>query len=374
MEEPPQPHKNSEEEEAPSLQRPPGEATPAAGLSASTVTYQPNGFTPSRGGATSTGSTQNLSLESGQRYLLEGLVAEGGHGRILRARDLQLQRTVALKELIQPGGPIEDLFLRETLITARLQHPNIVPVYAAGRGPRGEPFYAMKLVSGRSLGRFIESLTTLSERLTALPHVLAVAEAMAYAHSQRIIHRDLKPENILVGEFGETVVIDWGLAKELAPPQGAIPADAPATPVASPAGSLEHTQQGAVLGTPAYMPPEQAAGQPADERADVYALGAILYRVLSGRPPHTGTVLGEVLHQALTQEPPPLAELQPELPQELLDIVSRAMARAPALRYPSARELAEDLRRFQTGQLVGAHRYTVWDLLGRFARPLSTAS
>ncbi|MFL5348978.1 MAG: WD40 repeat domain-containing serine/threonine protein kinase [Hyalangium sp.] len=348
--------------EASTVHRVPSPAIPASDELASTL--HPSQKTPSQGGVDPALRGWNLPLVARERYLLDGVVAEGGHGRILRAQDLHLERMVALKEPISDGSSTQERFLREARITARLQHPAIVPVYEAGRWPGGEPFYAMKLVSGHSLARHIESMSTLDERLAALPHVLAVAEAMAYAHSQRVIHRDLKPSNVLVGEFGETVVIDWGLAKELDAPE------APAHEAPSRGGSPEpeRTQLGTVMGTPAYMPPEQAAGQPVDERADVYALGAILYHLLSGRAPYTGTSSQEVLHQVLAEEPTPLARLQPRLTEELLDIVSRAMAREPSRRYPSARELAEDLRRFQTGQYVQAHRYTLWERLLRVVR------
>ncbi|HVG58829.1 MAG TPA: serine/threonine-protein kinase [Hyalangium sp.] len=338
---------------------------------AATINADPK--TPSQGGVDPHIHSRNLPLVSRERYLLDGVVAEGGHGRILRAQDLHLERPVALKEPIGAGSSIEERFLREARITARLQHPSIVPVYEAGRWPGGEPFYAMKLLSGRSLARLIDSLQSLSERLASLPHVLAVAEAMAYAHSQRVIHRDLKPSNILVGEFGETVVIDWGLAKELDKPE-LPPSATDSSPVGSPepkrtySPEPDRTQMGTILGTPAYMPPEQALGQPVDERADVYALGSILYHLLSGQAPYLETTSQEVLQRVIAQEPTPLAQLQPRLTQDLLDIVSRAMARDPAQRYPSARELAEDLRRFLQGQLVGAHRYTGWERMSRFAR------
>jgi eukaryotic-like serine/threonine-protein kinase len=325
-----------------------------------------------------------------QRFLVDGVVAQGGHGRILRASDRQLERTVALKELLVPGSSAEARFLNEARVTARLQHPSIVPVYEAGRWPGGEPFYTMKLVSGRSLARLIDAASHFRERLELLPRVLDVAEAVAYAHSRRVIHRDLKPSNLLVGEFGETVVIDWGLAKELdrSPPREPTPvpravqpraeelpwlteADGPAEPVSPP--GPEDTEAGTVLGTPAYMPLEQASGQPVDERADVYALGAILYHVLAGRPPYSGSSSQEVLGLVLSRPPPPLEQAQPGVPRELLGIVSRAMAREPARRYPSARELAEDLRRFQAGQLVGAHQYSPWELLARFVRQQAVA-
>jgi len=348
--------------EEPTLRRTPNELVPPSNEFATTL--HPSQRTPSRGGVDPSSNARNLPLVSRERYLLDGVVAEGGHGRILRAQDLHLERVVALKEPITPASSTEDRFLREARITARLQHPSIVPVYEAGRWPGGEPFYAMKLVSGRSLARLIESMGSLDERLAALPHVLAVAEAMAYAHSQRVIHRDLKPSNILVGEFGETVVIDWGLAKELDKPDTAAPESSTSPTSPRP----DHTQLGTILGTPAYMPPEQAAGQLVDERADVYSLGVILYHLLAGRPPYSDTTSREVLERVLTEAPTPLAQLQPRLTQELLDIVSRAMARDPAQRYPTALELAEDLRRFQRGQLVGAHRYTPWERLLRFVR------
>src|SRR4051812_2271356 len=144
-------------------------------------------------------------------YRPEREIARGGMGRIVAAEDLRLGRAVALKELIDPVAEQRGRFQREALITARLQHPGIVPVYEAGRWPSGDPFFAMKLVSGRPLDRVIAETATLADRLALLPRLAAAADAIAYAHSQRVIHRDLKPANVLIGEFGETVVIDWGL-------------------------------------------------------------------------------------------------------------------------------------------------------------------
>jgi WD40 repeat protein len=309
-------------------------------------------------------------------YEIAGEVAQGGIGRVLRARDRRLRRPVALKQLIDCGPSAERRFVREAMITARLQHPAIVPIYEAGRFPSGEAFYSMKLVSGRSFEDVIDECEGLHQRLGLLPHVLAAAEAVAYAHSQRIIHRDLKPANILVGGFGETVVIDWGLAKDLAVEED------DETPVpeerAPPAKGAQLTLVGAVIGTPAYMPPEQAAGQPVDERADVYALGAILYHTLVGEPPYGGSTAREVLRAVLAGPPPPVSARQKDVSEDLLAIVRKAMAREPDDRYRSARELAEDLRRFETGQIVGAHRYSTLDLLRRFMRrwraPLAVAA
>jgi len=310
------------------------------------------------------GAASVLPQVDANRYDISGEFAHGAIGRILHARDRRLNRPVAIKELIFPGGTVEARFVTEALVTARLQHPSIVPVYDAGRWNSGEPFYAMKFVAGRSLAEVIAETKTLQERLALLPHVLAVAEAIAYAHTERVIHRDLKPANVLVGDFGETVVIDWGLAKDLS--QGAAPEPMVAMAPGNTDSSLTH--QGMVVGTPAYMPPEQAAGLSVDERADVYALGAILYHLLAGTRPYDSGSSAEVIDQVVRGPPSPLSERQSGIPADLLAIVAKAMARDPAERYATARELAEDLRRFQTGQIVGAHAYSVSERLRRFVR------
>jgi tetratricopeptide (TPR) repeat protein len=303
-------------------------------------------------------------------------VARGGMGRIVAAVDHRLGRAVALKELLEPSPEQLGRFHREALITARLQHPGIVPVYEAGRWPSGEPFFAMKLVSGRPLDRVIADATTLEHRLALLPQIAAATDAIAYAHSQRVIHRDLKPANILVGDFGETVVIDWGLAKSLDDLDG--PASEhrvarPATPAPGPAGAgaastSTLTVAGAVMGTPAYMAPEQARGEPVDQRVDVFALGAMLYHLLAGVPPYNARTATEVIAAAALGRVVPLASRERGAPVDLVAIVHRAMAPLPIDRYRDAGELASELRRFLTGQLVSAHHYTSGQRLGRFAR------
>jgi WD40 repeat protein len=299
------------------------------------------------------------------RYVVLQEFARGGLGRILRVEDRRLGRVVAIKQMLHEGGSLRARFTREATITARLAHPAIVPVHDVGRWPSsGEPFYSMKLVSGRSLREVVDGARTLDERLALVPNVIAVADAIAYAHSEGVIHRDLKPDNVLVGAFGETVVIDWGIAKDL---QRAA------------AGDDEITAAGAILGTPHYMPPEQAEGRPVDERADVYALGALLYDVLTGAPPFAGVPSREVLAALRRGEgPPPVTEREREIPPDLATVVQKAMSRSPEGRYPSARELAEDLRRFQTGRLVSAHQYGRWTLFTRWLRryraPVSVAA
>lgn len=350
--------------------------------------------------------------------------ARGGMGRVVAARDRRLGRPVALKELLVGRPDLRRRFEREARITGRLQHPSIVPIYEHGRWPSGEPFYAMKHITGRPLSQLVAEARTPADRLALLPRITAVAEAVAYAHSQGVIHRDLKPGNVLVGEYGETVVIDWGLAKELggAEPGESKGGEAPRAPEEAldvegrgrPGGGRpargggrsargrteaekgsaqresaqneqakdwsenrwkggdgepgELTVVGSVMGTPAFMPPEQARGEPVDERADVYALGAILYNCLSGSLPYVGKTSDQVIRALVDGPPPPLGSLQPDLPPDLLSLVDKAMAPSPRDRYATAGELAADLRRFQRGQLVGAHRYGGAALFWRWVR------
>ena len=317
---------------------------------------------------------ERLPVTARDRYDVAGKFAQGGIGRILRAHDPVLGRTVALKELLVAGHRTDQRrFVREVLLTARLQHPGIVPVYAAGRWPSGEPFYAMKLVSGRSFDRVIAEALDLPARLALLPHVLAIAETLAFAHAQHIIHRDLKPNNVLIGEFGETVVIDWGLAKQLGDSDNNVE-----EPPAGEQHSAELTHVGAVVGTPGFMAPEQAGSGTVDARSDVYSLGVVLYQTLTGKLPHDADNAAELIYKTVYDDPVPLLRREPRAPDELAAIVDKAMARDPADRYATAKALADDLRRFQTGQIVGAHRYTAWELLlrllKRYRAPLAVAA
>ena len=304
-----------------------------------------------------------------ERYSVLGEHARGGLGRILKAVDNRLKRKVALKELLRPDEEEEQRFMREALIIARLQHPSIIPIQDLGRwASSGKPYYAMSMVSGRSLAELIEETKSLEERLALLPNVIAVADAISYAHSQNIIHRDLNPANVLIGAFGETVVIDWGLAVDLAEPR--VPTPAPRKPASVRAHDANGrlTITGAVLGTAEYMPAEQAEGKEVDERADVYAIGAMLYHLLAGAPPYDGSSSSEIMEKVLKGPPVPLQRRQRDLPDELVTIVAKAMAREPTQRYPTAKELTEDLKRFQTGQLVSAHPYSIYNLLRRWVR------
>ena len=300
-------------------------------------------------------------------YSVEQEIARGGLGRILRAHDKRLDREVALKEALQGDDSATLRFVREMKLTARLQHPNIVPIHEAGSWPDGELFYAMKLVNGQSLSQAILSKRSYAERMTLLPHVRDVADAMAYAHSEGIIHRDLKPSNVLVGPFGETALIDWGLAKEIGDTsdEEAPAPRQPRPPRNAPRGVFD-TSDGIVVGTPAYMPPEQATGEHVDERADVYALGAMLYHLVTGLRPYSDVQRGKVLDAVANEAPEPVEDIVPEVPRDLLAIIRKAMAREPSERYADANEMADELRRYSTGKLVGAYDYTLWELVQRF--------
>ncbi len=294
-------------------------------------------------------------------YAMGAEVARGGMGRIVAARDLRIGRPVAVKELLSKTSTQAARFEREARVTARLQHPGIVPIYEIGKWESGTPFYAMRMVAGRTLRSALAARSRLEARLALLPSVIAAAEAVAFAHAHQVIHRDLTPANIMVGDYGETVVIDWGLAKDLAHDADD---EADAGPYRrDPTASPELTAAGAVIGTASYMPPEQARGDRVDARADVYALGAILYHLLAGQAPYRGGPSEDVLRRVQTEPPAPLPVAAP---RDLASIVTKAMGRSPADRYPSAKELAAELTTFQAGRLVTAHEYTRSELIRRW--------
>jgi len=224
-----------------------------------------------------------------------------------------------------------------------------VPVHDAGTLPDGSPFYVMRKVSGRPLEQLVSDAKPLAKRLALLPQMLATANAVAHAHARGVLHRDLKPSNILVGPLGETVVIDWGLAKVIDEP------DDPSDPFARATDDV-HTRAGTIVGTPGFMPPEQLRGEPVDARSDVYALGATLYFVLARRPPHVGQTGDEMITAALAGPPTPIGTLVPGVPRELATIVDKALAYDRGARYRDAGGVAEELDRFLKGQLVASHR------------------
>jgi WD40 repeat protein len=301
-------------------------------------------------------STIGPQLRDPKRYHVMGEHGRGGLGRVQRALDRELGRDVAIKELISRNEVHEVRFLREALITAKLEHPGIVPVHEAGRWPDGTPFYAMKLVSGRSLRDLIAECKTSDERLGLLHHVIAVADAIAYAHGRNIIHRDLKPANVIVGDFGETVVIDWGLAKDLTASEEPIAAGDPSQNGGSPSDD-ELTVEGSVLGTPAYMAPEQGRGEAVDQRADVFAIGTMLWELCAARrmPPASAEARHRILRRA-------------GIDRDLITIIDNALHPDREKRYHDAGALAADLKAFKSGFRIAARDYSLWATLAHWIR------
>lgn len=286
----------------------------------------------------------------GYRVLRE--IARGGMGRVLVAFDLTLDRDVALKVLL-PSASAER-FVRESKITARLPHPGIPPVHALGTLADGSPFLAMKLIAGRTLADEIAS----ADRQRLLQAFVQICQAVGFAHSRGIIHRDLKPVNVMVGAFGEVQVMDWGLAKDLANPETISErqtarassrvvdnTDPGATTSLDVVGESfdERTQAGQVLGTPAYMAPEQARGEPTDARSDVFALGGILCAILTGQPPYSGKSSMEVIRRAGAAD---LSEASRRLDQcgadaELIALCRHCLNPKPAERPANGQAVAD---------------------------------
>ncbi|MDA1052842.1 MAG: serine/threonine protein kinase [Planctomycetota bacterium] len=301
------------------------------------------------------------------RYTWISEVGAGGLGKVWLARDNDLARDVALKE-IKPGSASSETvrrLIKEAQITGQLQHPGIVPIYDVNYG--GRPFYAMKLVKGETFSNAIREYherkeagqeDPISER-RLLSIFLGVCDAIAYAHSRGVIHRDLKPENIVLGDFGEAIVLDWGLARQVDSDD-----DDSAPIMVTESGRTDATLAGQRLGTPAYMAPEQAAGhvERMDQRTDVYGLGAILFEVLTGHPPHRAPGRGSpdlettiqlqspvfaMLRQISTGPTPRVRDIDATLPQELDGICAQSMALKRADRFQTAKDLKTALLQFQ---------------------------
>ena len=260
------------------------------------------------------------------RYEILGEIARGGMGAIYRARDPAFDRSLAVKVLLPRAGLIPDAarwFAREAKLTGRLQHPGIPPVHDLGTLADGTPFFAMKLIEGRTLAALIADGGDdwAARRVGVFEQV---GRALAYAHSQKVIHRDLKPGNVMVGAFGEVQVMDWGLAKSLDRDE----ADGPAEGVA---------------GTPAYMAPEQALGEPLDERCDVFGLGGLLCVMVTGRPPFAADSPREVLRLAAAGDTAPAlaAFATAGADVDLVAIATRCLQPDPAKRYRNAQEVAD---------------------------------
>ena len=361
-------------------------------------------------------------LESAKRYEVIEEVGRGGCGVVRKATDLHLKRNVVLKEVLADFTSNEEIvrrFIHEARITGQLEHPGIVPVHDLGIDAAGNPYFAMKEVRGETLGDRIQLLHEVTDKTQKelrtrllLNRFRSVCDTLGFAHQANVIHRDIKPANIMVGEFGETIILDWGLARQLKQSNSQFPesedfdgqrtvaaskkskarqvaseehaavADVPeekpaarASDVVLPgrsAPALSHcdmTTQGSVMGTPAYMSPEQAQGknEVLSQRSDVFSLGVVLYEILTGDCPFRCADLDTTLTRVAKCDFRPPTELNRRIPRPLAAICLHAMQADPAARYATAAEMGEDLERFLAGGSVSVYQEPVWEALDRTA-------
>jgi tetratricopeptide (TPR) repeat protein/tRNA A-37 threonylcarbamoyl transferase component Bud32 len=338
----------------------------------------------------STGHSVGVATSDGRRFRVLRPHARGGLGVVSVALDAELNREVALKQMLddQADDPASRRrFLVEAEVTGGLEHPGIVPVYGLGHDPEGRPYYAMRFIRGESLKQAIQRFHSGGEGAdpgrrslglrTLLRRFVDVCNAIDYAHSRGILHRDIKPANVVVGLHGETLVVDWGLAKPIgrAGPES-VTGSAERTLVPASAGGSSETLPGQAMGTPAYMSPEQAEGDldRTGPRADVYSLGATLYCLATGRPPFGGKDLGAVLRDVRRGKYPAPRSLDPSLDPALEAVCLRAMATRPEDRYPTPRALADDVERWAAGEPVTAWREPMARRARRWAPRHRTAS
>ncbi|EMI58545.1 protein kinase domain-containing protein [Rhodopirellula sallentina] len=367
--------------------------------------------TTSKPSTSSEGSPEELPRDSASRYQVVGELGRGGWGVVQSAIDGHLQRPVAIKRISGPANPSDGVrgrFLHEAVVTSQLQHPGIVPVHELSEDDNGNAYYVMKLLDGKPFHYLIRqvhesqrshSATTgdaeLDHSLTAhqdhghqqlseailplLERFIDICNAVAYAHNRGVLHRDLKPANVMVGAFGETIIVDWGLAKRLRDDstvrdETAIECELDrATHCADEAfddSQSDHTSAGSIIGTPAYMSPEQALGNTDSltQTSDVYSLGVMLYEILVGRHPFKGLDVDTVLKRVRTGEWVPAKQVRRDVPRALSAICEKAMALSPTDRYETAESLAEDVHRYLAGDAVHADHENWLDLASRWCR------
>jgi len=387
-----------------------------------TFTPPPSGGTPhaggSRGGSAGSGQTVagrtlggspfpkggSLTLPGGMPFSIIRQHARGGLGVVNLARDVNIKREVALKQILPAhadNGVLKRRFLYEAQITGQLEHPSIVPVYCLGQDATSNPYYVMRFVKGRTLDEIIKEYHQSPNPIVfreLLRRFIAVCQAVAYAHSRGVIHRDLKPANVMLGDYGETLVLDWGLAKDIKAggtdpalwgPEGdaakvvaggasmAGASIAPKNSMVSSAGTptAELTMQGQIIGTPAYMAPEQAEGRTEAHApaTDLYALGGILYKILTGHSPQapTASTQGPDGHRKLTFVPsPPPSTHNPTVDPALARICMQLMAIDPAARSPRALELAQRIQVWLDEHPLSLKRPTLKDKVSDTLRPV----
>jgi serine/threonine protein kinase/Tfp pilus assembly protein PilF len=318
------------------------------------------------------------------RYRLGKYHAGGGMGEIWIADDERIGRRVAVKKMRNGRNIDHSRFFVEAQITGQLEHPSVVPLHDLGIDDDGRPFYVMKFIRGRRLREAIAEFHTrkVAEDWTEdvdfrrlLEILVTICNTVAYAHSKGVLHRDIKPDNVMLGPYGETLVVDWGLAKVLGQKEQLVGSGVTLT-----SGASTATQDGTIVGSPYYMPPEGAEGHPeaVDQTSDVYLLGATLYEILTERPPRRGSSNWELIDLALHSRPTAPRKVNPRVPRPLEAICLKAMAFRKQDRYQTPLELAADVERFLAGAPVAAYaepltaRIVRW--IRRHRRALSSAA
>ncbi|MFG0255624.1 MAG: serine/threonine protein kinase, partial [Rhodopirellula sp. JB053] len=352
-----------------------------------------------------------MTRDCASRYQVVGELGRGGWGVVQSAIDGHLQRPVAIKRIsgpISPSDGVRDRFLHEAIVTSQLQHPGIVPVHELSEDEYGNAYYVMKLLDGKPFHYLIRQVHESQKRHPATPgdaefdHSLAargdyghqqlseailpllerfidICNAVAYAHNRGVLHRDLKPANVMVGAFGETIIVDWGLAKRFRDEphvrdettiECELDRAARRADDAFDDSQSDHTSAGSIIGTPAYMSPEQALGNidSLTQTSDVYSLGVMLYEILVGRHPFKGLDVDTVLKRVRTGEWLPAKQVRRDVPRALSAICEKAMALSPSDRYETAEMLAEDVHRYLAGDAVHADHENWLDRASRWCR------
>lgn len=319
-----------------------------------------------------TDSTNFITKED-SRYVIGNEIARGGMGSILMTKDVNLRRNIVTKVLLNRKSKLATLrFIEEAQITGQLEHPNIPPVYDLGVNKEGNVFFTMKHIKGVTLESIIKNLqandadTMHHYSYTVLTNIfIKVCNALEFAHSKKVIHRDIKPENIMIGEYGEVLLMDWGLAKIIGTKEEFEELNEERVSSVRSEDESSNTIEGTTAGTPSFMSPEQATGhmEELDHRADIYSLGASLYSVLALERPVKGKNVQEILKKAASGE---IEDYKRPVPPELQAITFKAMEYNPKHRYQSIKEMEKDLVNYQLGYSVSAKQDSAWDIARKF--------